>query len=692
MFLTSDTTGKKNIEENLGEQNPSNADAKDEIQRAGNSTDPAQDPTKSLIEMTTEESNQEGFENDVDEFKSSVKSEKLSIMEISKGENTDSREHKITKASEIAKNLALFGDENLVVDPLHYDVTEEAQERARFNVGAWVEDFFVSILHPVSLIYVYLRYGYTGLQLRGFAPPTPEPRLGRREVHVFYDTDNPVYQPKAALFFSVSVVEAIFRIGLGVSFAYSSVWEYEEGDGKSRAPLYLFVMTCVVHVLFLMTRANKRAFRKKSSAGRMILHRERRNEEIFFGWLPLPKDVALFELRLAASRCGTKIEEKFITLDTSSEASVRRAIGDKILNYLERDGDGIVAVKPNEDTFLNEEEEWVTMRRPGCKLNMAAFLMRICLDKSYADPAFGEPPTDIYLSAHNSIVWTIYSFLMAALPFIVDILVRGGGTYSGWDVSVCAISTLMFIFAMQGPPQGFTYSAILTICRKTDMLSYLNELLYSDRLKEEDKDTSHDLIHDLGASHHKKWDHRMDLTCAHNIDNWQKMRDIIMLFGDGYQARCDANGGIVMLYVVLFTLLLALGTVIMGADKLDWYNYAFYLAMHLSLILPMGAFAIVLALEGDKNNNVADQSKMALTSAMISLEVRNQNGELTKVQRDRMVSARFATTQLHESLTSSTRLFPTQVLGIIELNRTVVLSIAFAVLTQITLMIENVDF
>ena len=145
-----------------------------------------------------------------------------------------------------------------------------------------------------------------------------------------------------------------------------------------------------------------------------------------------------------------------------------------------------------------------------------------------------------------------------------------------------------------------------------------------------------------------------------------------------------------MVYVAVFTIILLLGTVILP-DKLDLYNYAFYLIFHISLVLPMGIFAAILAMQGDKCNDVADKSKMALTSAMIRLEVRAEKGDLTKEQMKKLVSARFATTQLHESLTSSSRLYPTQILGIIDLDRTVVISIAFALITQVTLMIENIS-
>ena len=141
----------------------------------------------------------------------------------------------------------------------------------------------------------------------------------------------------------------------------------------------------------------------------------------------------------------------------------------------------------------------------------------------------------------------------------------------------------------------------------------------------------------------------MDLTSPENIEKGRKNAcEIVVAFGQSYKVRCDANGAIMMVYVAVFTIILLLGTVILP-DKLDLYNYAFYLIFHISLVLPIGIFAAILAMQGDKCNDVADKSKMALTSAMIRLEVRAEKGDLTKEQMKKLVSARFATTQLHES-------------------------------------------
>ena len=201
---------------------------------------------------------------------------------------------------------------------------------------------------------------------------------------------------------------------------------------------------------------------------------------------------------------------------------MRNSIGDTILEYLERDGDGIVAVKPNEDWVFDEEEKLVKVTKPGCKLNMAAFLLRIALDKSYADPAFGEKPNDLYLNAMGSKWWSRYVLYLQMLPYIIDYGVRGGGTYDAWSITLCVFSFFMVFLAADAPPQGFTYSAILTIVRKKDMLSFMNDLIYSDKRTEEENDDKLDFVHDMGASNHKEWKHRMDLTSPENIENWGK--------------------------------------------------------------------------------------------------------------------------------------------------------------------------
>ena len=77
-----------------------------------------------------------------------------------------------------------------------------------------------------------------------------------------------------------------------------------------------------------------------------------------------------------------------------------------------------------------------------------------------------------------------------------------------------------------------------------------------------------DPVHDMGARN-RTWKHRMDLTSPENIENWRKMREIVIAFGQSYKARTDANGAIIMMYVAIFTLVLLLGTVLLP-NRLDW--------------------------------------------------------------------------------------------------------------------------
>ena len=54
----------------------------------------------------------------------------------------------------------------------------------------------------------------------------------------------------------------------------------------------------------------------------MRIHKERRNEEIFFGWLPIPKSLALFELREFVKSVQN---EKSVCLFAASKVYLNRA-------------------------------------------------------------------------------------------------------------------------------------------------------------------------------------------------------------------------------------------------------------------------------------------------------------------------------------------------------------------------------
>ena len=85
----------------------------------------------------------------------------------------------LMNASQI--DAALTGNEKieLVVDPLYYDVSEEAAQKAKFSFLRFAEDILITALYPISAIYVRFMYGYEGLQLRSLAPPASSGAIGR---------------------------------------------------------------------------------------------------------------------------------------------------------------------------------------------------------------------------------------------------------------------------------------------------------------------------------------------------------------------------------------------------------------------------------------------------------------------------------------------------------------------------------
>ena len=83
--------------------------------------------------------------------------------------------------------------------------------------------------------------------------------------------------------------------------------------------------------------ANKKALRKRASDSRLRAHRERRNEELINGWLPLPWFVALIEFRVTAAQTDTDLSRIFFSFRDVSVQELRGAIGEKVLAYLEQD-------------------------------------------------------------------------------------------------------------------------------------------------------------------------------------------------------------------------------------------------------------------------------------------------------------------------------------------------------------------
>jgi len=187
----------------------------------------------------------------------------------------------------------------------------------------------------------------------------------------------------------------------------------------------------------------------------------------------------------------------------------------------------------------------------------------------------------------------------------------------------------------------------------------------------------------------KAWKHPLDMKVALNIDLWRRCRELLLLFGESYKRRTDANGGLLIAYVAILTMILILGTAV-NSGKLEFQENAFPILLHISTLALLSTFSVALAFEGEAFNLVADETKTVLCSSMIQLEAERNNEKHVLDERAQlnMESARFATAQLHESLTASRTLHPIDVLGLIDLNKTLVMTILFAFLTQITLVLD----
>ena len=87
----------------------------------------------------------------------------------------------VTNAASIKKYLEVGGHTgrtHIHINPLTYDISEEAAEPVRFHLDKYLEEIFVIVFYPISWIYVYFRHGYLKLQIMGLAPPD-EPTNGK---------------------------------------------------------------------------------------------------------------------------------------------------------------------------------------------------------------------------------------------------------------------------------------------------------------------------------------------------------------------------------------------------------------------------------------------------------------------------------------------------------------------------------
>ena len=549
---------------------------------------------------------------------------------------------------ELRDKIARGGMLRVHIDPFNYDVAPEADEEMRFHWGPWIEDCFTQTFWPVSLAYVYTRYGYEGLQIQALAPPTPPKDDALDLKH--HDPEAPHTVPSLVFFYLATAV-FVMKFVLLYCFFAGGYHEMRDDDARSWAPVYAFGLAMFANFTTTMVMANKKALRKRASLPRLISYRERRNEELLFGWLPFPWWVAVFELRVAAFQVGLDLNRRFTFPASPDELS--DALGERVVALLERDGEPVVRARDG----------------GGSSCTALALLLRAALGVSYAHPAFGPDAKEPYLNAHMRGDYVLWVAFVGALPYIIAHGLQGGGRYDVYGVLVCVIAFIYFIQYAGLTPQGFFYGAIISVQRRAQLLTFLNRVLLAPR----------------DASDPNAWSQCLDLTDAPNFDLWYQCRHATLRFGEVYKKRTDTNGGVLLCYLAVMTLTLVLGSALRGDDPVPFRTYAFPIVAHFFIVVMLGLYGIALAMHGESCTDVADESKCVLAQAMLHLEARGHEAR----DRDALFSARFATQQLHEALVASRQLDQAEVLSIIELNKALVFTVFVSCLTQVTLVLDN---
>ena len=224
------------------------------------------------------------------------------------------------------------------VDPFRYEISAEADEELVFRAHKFIEDCFVNLCWPLSTVWVFARYGYEEMQIQSLAPPTP-PKEDAIDLR-HHDPENPKHAINAKVFFTFGVVVGCLKFLLLLSFFMGGYQRMQADDPRSWAPVYAFGLAMFVNFTITLTLANKKALRKTASVGRLLAHRERRNEELLFGWLPFPWWVAVFELRIAAHQVGLDLRRRFVF--AAPAESLREALGPRVCALLDRlDGEPV---------------------------------------------------------------------------------------------------------------------------------------------------------------------------------------------------------------------------------------------------------------------------------------------------------------------------------------------------------------
>ncbi len=387
----------------------------------------------------------------------------------------------------------------------------------------------------------------------------------------------------------------------------------------------------------------------------------------------------MFELRLAAKRHGVALETETFRFDSCSVDELRAALGDKVLSYLEP------VLGPVVLPYLYRSDDGVD--RVGASCSAMAFLLRVALDKSFANPAFGEDAKGVWIMAHQlGWWWNCFCLLMIALPFICAHGILDGGTYSAWSVASCTLSTFTSLTNIWSPPQGFTAGAVYCFRRKREMFSFINCLLLTNRESMENRAgiDSGEIL----------WPFPMDLTNPSNIYLWMRCRDVVADFGQKYTLRAECNAALMFLYIAVCTVLIIFMKSVFR-QMILFSEFCFVIIFHLALVTMMSLFAVALALEGEACNETGTRAKGVLSTSAIHLESKHvayANQAYDRTTANAADAAHRAMMQLQEFLTAQTNLKPAELLYFVQLDKTLVATIAFVLLTQFTLIFDIVRF
>jgi hypothetical protein len=519
------------------------------------------------------------------------------------------------------------------IDPLTYDISKEATGKIRFSFTRWFEDVFINLFAPFSYLYVYFKYGSTGMKNRhlftGFKPIKWNP--------IEHDAHPAKVQMKAEMFFFTNVYHMVCKYVIVVCYVMGGYYKADDSHNSNRthAPTYYVVLSATCFLSFLFLLGNKKALRCPESETRLLLQREKRNEELLNGWLPLPWWVAVFELRIAAVKAQLDLNSTiFFKGVTAHELS--QAIGDKTLFYLKSTSSPL-DFKFNEHNEhvkrfsacadLSQQEHVIDEMniRGGSSCTVMALLLRGCLEQSYATPAFGEDATNSYGEHYHSNIWTSICWVVALSPIVCDYLLQQGNVkYDIYGILVCVFSLLILRFTFFMSPQGFIYGAILNIRRKARLQCFLNSVLDSDS----------------DINHHRRWrsswKYSMDFNDPSNFEVWGKCRSCIMRFGRRYQERTDSNAGMIIMFLGISTSFFIFYSAY-ATTRVPIRAIAYFVILYMFFVLTFASFAVFLALEGEACDEISFRTKAILSNALLKFESKiwkkNYDESLEKKQR-----------------------------------------------------------